>query len=139
MLTLKARTAQGLCSTRRSARGNHQVGEETVLRRVGRHHAYGHHPGLGVDPLERCGLQEREGLAARVAVFHAARIGDLPGQVKQVRGAGVLQHRVQLGHLLEHRTQPDAHQEDHQREAQVHAQQMRHAAAEAEGDRKSGG
>ena len=47
------------------------IGRQMIRRRIGRDRADRHRPGLGIDPLEGCGLQERHGLCARLALTDA--------------------------------------------------------------------
>ena len=61
-----------------------------------------------------------------IAIGHAARRGDLPGQIQQVRRAHVAQHRVGPREHLEHFAQAQADRNHQQHETDTDPQRMRH-------------
>jgi hypothetical protein len=59
-------------------------------------------------------------------------LGDLPRQPQEIGDADDLEDEVQHRKQVEQAHQPDADEDDHQREAEAHAERMRHGAAQAE-------
>ena len=98
---------------------------------VGGDRAHRHQPGLGIDPLERRGLQEGERLSRAAITHHRGAAPDLESQPQQIGATDDLHDGLQQRRGKQDRGQAQPHQQQHHGKADRYARQMGQAARQA--------
>jgi len=88
-------------------------------------------PCLGIDPLEDGGAEETERPAALLGALRPAGIGHAPGEVEHVGEGRPLQNLVEDREGAEGGIEAEADGQDHHREAERDAEDVRHRPPEA--------